>query len=145
MIISVSLKLKALLITLVLAIPAFILGNVFWPPSPTLPAPTTSETPFLFILNILEVISFGLGFAFLIIGAQIANRVIGKNLLSKLTFISIAWILINWWPHDKLHSSIGYNIKDLLLIEYAFHVTLIAAGIILAYYFFTQVLKEKLT
>ena len=51
-------------------------------------------------------------------------------------FLSIAWLLFSWWPHDSLHVANGINLSGLLVIEYVFHVTLMVAGAILAYFFF---------
>ncbi len=49
-------------------------------------------------------------------------------------FISIAWFLISWWPHDKLHA-FNKTLEGLLFIEYGFHLTLLIGGCILAYCF----------
>ncbi len=45
--------------------------------------------------------------------------------------------------HDNLHKVNGMNIQGLLYIEYAFHVTIIIAGVILAYAFFHPFLDPK--
>jgi hypothetical protein len=46
--------------------------------------------------------------------------------------VSIVWILWNWWLHDGLHM-VNDSTSGLLAIEYAFHVTIMIAGAILAY------------
>ena len=50
-------------------------------------------------------------------------------------YLSIGWLLISWWPHDNVYSHNGEDMQGLLYIEYGFHVTLMAAGLILAYSF----------
>jgi hypothetical protein len=45
--------------------------------------------------------------------------------------------MANWWPHDSLHLHNGLALNGLLGIEYGFHVTLMLAGVILAYFFLT--------
>ncbi len=137
-----STKTKFIIITLVFAIPAFLLGRQIWPPSPDMVVPTSSQLFLLIILSVLESVAFGLGVAFLILGWPLLKKVSGKgDALTKLTFLSIAWFLINWWPHDNLHVHNGINLNGLLKIDYGFHITLVIAGAILAYFFFTRVLK----
>ena len=45
--------------------------------------------------------------------------------------MSIAWFLISWWPHDGFHRSLT-DMWTLVYVEYAFHLTLMIAGAILA-------------
>jgi hypothetical protein len=140
-----SFKAKILLITFVFAIPAFFLGRIIWVPSPMMGEPTAAMVPFFIILSIFESLSFGLGMAFLFLGWPMVQKVSGKSdILTELAFLSIAWYLINWWPHDNLHASIGMDLQKLLYIEYGFHVTMIIAGVILAYFFLTRIIKIKL-
>jgi hypothetical protein len=56
--------------------------------------------------------------------------------LTWAAFLSIAWFLVNWWPHDNLHRVNGQDFGGLPRIEYAFHLTLEIAGALLALYFF---------
>lgn len=139
-----SRKTKAIILTLVLAIIAFLTGRQIWPPNAMNPTPTGIQLPLFIILSIFESISFGLGVSFLIVGWPLVRKFSGKSdTLTKLAFLSIAWYLINWWPHDNLHEHIGMNLDGLLKIEYGFHVTMIIAGVILAYFFLTRILKAK--
>jgi len=57
--------------------------------------------------------------------------------LTRAAHVSIAWLLFNWWPHDSLHIYNGMNLAGLLVIEYVFHITLMIAGTVLAYFFLT--------
>lgn len=127
---------KIILTTLVFAVPAFFLGKVIWPVNPMSPEPTSTQLPLLMILALLEALAFGVGLSFLIYGYPYVKKVTGKNKnLTFLTYLAIGWILINWWPHDNWHASNGMNLAGLITIEYLFHVSLMASGIILAFAF----------
>jgi hypothetical protein len=39
--------------------------------------------------------------------------------------------LLSWYPHDGLHVHAGLNLRALLAIEYAFHVPLYIAPLVL--------------
>ena len=132
---------KWLAVTLVLGVTAFAaspngpLGG-FWRPSPDLPQPTSTELPLFVLLNVAEVLAFGFGIAFLIFGYPLMRAIApASKRLTFWAFLSVAWLLINWWPHDSLHVANGMNLGGLLVIEYVFHITLMMAGAILAYFF----------
>lgn len=109
-----------------------------------MPVPTPTQFPFFAFLAITEATAFGSGIAFLILGWPLVSKIGGQNkFFSRLVFFSIAWYLINWWPHDNLHVHNGEDLQGLLYIEYSFHLTMIIAGGILAYAFFTRILKSK--
>jgi hypothetical protein len=132
---------KVLIVTLACAILAFFLGPVIWTPSPEA-QPTPGQIPFFIVLSVLESVSFGLGISFLFFGWPWVKRVNApsKN-LAVLTYLSISWMLINWWPHDSLHIHNAMNMQGLLYIEYGFHFTLIAAAMIVARYFLLSLQK----
>jgi hypothetical protein len=46
--------------------------------------------------------------------------------------------MVSWWPHDYLHIHNGNDLQGLLYIEYGFHLTLMLAGIVLAYSLLTM-------
>lgn len=121
---------KVLIITLVCAIPAFLLGNVLWPASTEI-APTSTQLPFFIILAAVEAITFGLGVSFVVLSW---NRMQSK----PLVFFAIAWLLISWWPHDNMHKHNGLDLNGLLVIEYLFHVTLIVCAYIVAHDFWKR-------
>lgn len=132
-----SIKLKVALITTLLAIPAALTGRIIWPPDPIIPFPPPTLFPFYAFLALFEAISFGLGISFLIYGWKYVQKVSqGQKRMAVLLYISIAWMLINWWPHDNLHQHIGMDLNRLIYLEYGFHLTLIIAGMILGYHFF---------
>lgn len=131
-------------VTLVLAVIAFLaspngpLGG-FWRPSADFPLPTDAQLP-LFILNVAEALAFGFGISFLIFGyPQMPTILPASKGLTLAAYLSIAWLVVNWWPHDSLHVANGTNLNGLLAIEYVFHFTLIVAGAILVYFFLALV------
>ena len=132
---------KWLVVTLVLAVIAFLaspngpLGG-FWRPSADFPQPTDAQLPLFIILNAAESLAFGFGIAFLIFGYPLMQTILpASKELTLAAYLSIAWLLFSWWPHDSLHVANGLNLNGLLVIEYVFHVTLMVTGAILVYFF----------
>lgn len=143
-IIRMSTKIKVISLTVVLAAVTFATGRQIWPPNPMDPTPSGIQLPLFMILGVFESVSFGLGVSFLIFGWPHVKKISGKgDILTRLAFLSIAWYMINWWMHDALHQHNGMDLNGLLKIEYGFHATMIAAGLILAYFFLTHILKLK--
>ena len=128
---------KVALVTLLAGAPTVPLGRVLWPdPVSTTGAPETELTglqlPLLIGVSIFEALAFGLGVAFLIFGLPIVKRILGDMKgLAWASYFSIAWLLVSWWPHDNLHR-VTTDMNSLIAIEYAFHVTLILAGSLVA-------------
>ena len=130
---------KVALITALFAIPAMALGQVIWPPAPGGPEPSAAQFPFFLILAVFEALTFGLGVSFLLFGFPAISRAMGGSpLRAWATFLAIGWFLVSWWPHDNMHIHNGSNLQGLLYIEYGFHVTLMVAGLILAYSLLTM-------
>lgn len=126
-------------ITVLLAVVTFISGPMIWQAVPE-EVPTAMQLPFLILLSIIESLVFGYGVA---ISYVYASRVAAitdpiKRVHVRRVFIATIWLLVSWWPHDNFHRWNGYSLQGLIYIEYAFHVTLIVAGLIVASY----VLKE---
>ena len=139
---------KWLAVTLVLAVIAFLaspngpLGG-FWRPSPDFPQPTDAQLPLFVLLNAIEALAFGFGIAFLIFGYSLVQTMLpAPRELTLAAYLSTAWLLISWWPHDSLHITNGTNMSGLLALEYGFHVTMMVAGVILVY-FFLNVLRGR--
>jgi hypothetical protein len=132
-----------IVLTLVLALVAFFLSPTmplgkFWAPSAIMPKPVGIQLILFDILNILEVVTFGLGVSFLVFGFQYIRAISPASRgLTVASFVSIAWLLISWWPHDSLNLHIGINLGSLLAAEYGFHVTLMIAGVILGAFILT--------
>ena len=139
---------KWLVLTLVLAVIAFLaspngpLGG-FWRPSSDFPQPTDAQLPLFILLNVAESLAFGFGISFLIFGYPLMQTILTASKgLTLATHLSIAWLLLSWWPHDSLHVANGLNMNGLLVIEYVFHVTLMVAGAILVY-FFSALVRQR--
>jgi hypothetical protein len=141
---------KVAAVTLVVGVIAFFfesnmpLGWVLWPPAPENPAPTPAQIPLFVLLGIAEAVVFGLGVSFLLFGYPLVKLVPMSTPWNVLTFLAIAWTMVNWFPHDSLHNHIGPNLGSLLAVEYGFHVTLMVAGLIVAR-FFILVARQAMT
>lgn len=127
-----SVPYKIFLTALAAGIPSFFLGKIIWPISSDLGVPAVTEFPMISMLSFFEALLFGLGVSFVIYGWNIL-----KKLPSKLTkimlYVSIAWLLLSWWPHDSLHLSVGNNIRNQLMLEFIFHIPTMLAQICLVY------------
>ncbi|MCB0108518.1 MAG: hypothetical protein KDE53_21505 [Caldilineaceae bacterium] len=125
---------KVLLITLVFAVPAFALGPMIWPPDPHVGTPAGMQLALFILLAAITAITFGLGIAFLLYGLPLVRRVTdGSASRTWATFFATGWMLLSWWPHDNMHKHNGMELGGLLVIEYLFHVTMMVAGLIVAY------------
>jgi hypothetical protein len=128
-------------LAVVVAILAFVLSpnaplGGFWRPDAHMPIPTAGQLPLLLVVNLAEVIAFGLGLSFLVCGYPMVRAIAPASLkLTRAAHLSITWLLVNWWPHDSLHIHNGMNLNGLIALELGFHVTLMGAGVILAYFF----------
>jgi hypothetical protein len=130
---------KVALVTTLFAVPAMALGQVIWPPAPGGPEPSAGQFPFFLLLAFFEALTFGLGVSFLLFGFTPLQRALGGSTWRTwVTYLAIGWFLVSWWPHDNMHIHNGNDLQGLLYIEYAFHVTLMAAGLILAYSLLTM-------
>ena len=138
-------SLKVTLLTLAIAVPSVALSNAApaggwwadaWPWTDTSDhgEPTSTQLPFYMLLAVLEGVALGLGVSFLVWGRPAMRRLAGgRTGLATAMSLSAFWVLANWWVHDNLHQVNGFDFAGLLVIEYAFHVTLIVAGAILCY------------
>ena len=130
---------KVALVTALFAVPAMALGQVIWPPAAGGPEPTAGQFPFFLLLAVFEALTFGFGISFLLFGFAPLRRALGgSGWRTWAAYLSIGWFLVSWWPHDNMHIHNGENMQRLLYIEYGFHVTLMAAGLVLAYSLLTM-------
>lgn len=140
---------KVLIVTVVLAVITLLISpngplGTFWAPPPDFPTPTGAQLPLFMLLGIFEAVAFGLGISFLIFGYPLIKAIApASTTLTTAAHLAIAWLLINWWPHDSLHIFNGIALNGLLAIEYTFHVTLIVAGVVLAYFFLTILRQQE--
>lgn len=131
-----SKSLKVVAISISVGFIAFLLGNKIWPPAQDTPYMTPSQTFFLTLLFVIESFVTGVGVAFAIYGWSAVKRGLPRNqILAFLAYCSIIWVMVSWWPHENLHLHVGMHDMDgLLKIEYGFHLTLLLAGAVIAFY-----------
>ena len=135
---------KVLLVTVVNAAPAMVLGPVLWPPAEGGPEPTGGQLPFFVFLALMESVLLGLGISFLAFGLPVVRQVSSDSRLRAWAmYLTIAWLMVSWWPHDNLHIHNGDNMQGLLFIEYGFHFTLMISAIILAYCFLSLIRQKS--
>jgi hypothetical protein len=122
-------------VTLVVAAPAFALSPTLFPPSPEM-APTAAERPLFIVLGAVYALALGLGVAFLAFGLPMVRRLVRSGPGRVIAvYLTIAWLLVSWYPHGGLHASVGMNTGSLLWVEYSFHVPLILAPLLLIWAF----------
>jgi hypothetical protein len=126
--------LKWWLVTLIVAAVAFALTPL-WPVAPTAPQPPGTVLPLFVALSLVESLSFGLGVAFLIFGRPLVDRMGGSPGLTTAAYVAIAFLLLNWWPHDNMHRMTNGDWSRVVLVEYGFHLPLMIAGAVLAWFF----------
>ena len=130
---------KALFVTALFGVPAFLLGPVISPLAAGGPEPSAGQLPFFIILFAIEALAFGLGISFLAFGLPLIRKATsGSMLRAWAMYLSIGWLLVSWWPHDNLHIHTE-DLQGLLYIEHGFHMTLILSGLVLAYSFLSLV------
>jgi hypothetical protein len=133
---------KLVLITVALGTLAFLfgphapLGGLIWPETAGLSGePTGLQAGLFALLFAVTALAFGVGSAFAVLCWPAVRDIFGpiRRTLAIAVHISIVWVLWNWWLHDGLHMVVVDSISGLLAIEYAFHVTIMLAGAVLAY------------
>ena len=143
-----STGLKVTIVTVVAGVVTFLASpngplGTFWAPTPDLQAPTGFQVPLFMLLGAAESLVFGLGLSFLIFGYPWVQAVTPASKVRTIAaYLSIAWLLMNWWPHDSLHIHNGLALNGLLAIEYGFHFTLMIAGLIMAEFFLAALRHE---
>ncbi len=131
-------KIKVAAITLAVAVPAFLLSPVLFPPAEGGPTPTSSQLAHLLFLGATDAALLGLGVAFLIFGLPVLRKVSpDSKARAWAMYLSIGYLMVSWWPHLGMHASNGLDLQGLLVIDYVFHLPLEIAGVVLAYSFFS--------
>ena len=134
-----------------LAIPLFItfvaflfnagapLGRVLWHMPAGSPTPVGLQLPLFLGLMVAQSAALGWGLAFLFFGYPLLRAISPASRgLTVAAFLSTTWYLVNWWLHDNLHMVTPEGaLNNLLAIEYGFHVTMMIAGGVLAYFMLT--------
>jgi hypothetical protein len=134
---------KVLLVTILVAILAFMLGPIIWPPAEGSPSPTATQIPFLLFLNLVQATVLGLGVSFFAFGLPVMRRVSpDSKVRAWAMYLSIAYLMISWWPHINMHVHNGTGLQGLIYIDYLFHLPSMTAALVLAYGFFS-LLRER--
>jgi hypothetical protein len=123
---------KAAVLALVIAVPAFLIAPMLFPPAPG-PGPSSTQMPFFLLLTVFDSLLLGIGVAFVVFGWPLVRRVApGSRAIATAMFIGVAWLTISWYPHIGLHmSAFGSTFGGLLVIDYLFHVPLYVVGLLL--------------
>ena len=134
---------KVAAITAAVAVPAFFLGPVLFPPADIGVEPTSTQLPFFLFLAIGDAVLLGLGVSFLLFGLPVMRRVSPDSKVRAWTmYLSIGYLMVSWWPHLNLHTHNGMNLQGLLYIDYFFHLPLEVAGVALALCFISLMRKR---
>jgi TM2 domain-containing membrane protein YozV len=116
----------------VIAVLSVPVGMVLWPPAAG--NPPAGLMPVFVLISLVEGVAFGLGVVLLIRGITRWRTLEQQTGLGRVAYLSLVWLLLNWWPHDGLHrSAFGQNFTGLAVIDFTFHCSLIAATVIVAY------------
>lgn len=121
------------LLTLVVGAAAFLAGPKLWPMAASVPEPPPSLLPFYIALAAIEALAFGFAVAFAAFGWPAIRRLsLGAPWLNKALYVTLCWVMGNWWMHDNLHMHIALDMNRLLYIEYGFHMSMLACVLTLA-------------
>ncbi len=124
---------QILLLTIVIGALAFFIGPLLWPAGRDVPMPPPTLLPGYIAISAIEALAFGFAVAFAVFGwPAIRDLRLGVRWLNGMLFISLVWLMGNWWIHDSLHMHVGLDMSRLLYIELGFHMTLLACGVTLA-------------
>jgi hypothetical protein len=138
---SVQGPLRWIAVTVVVAAAAIPLSFVLWRTPAGVAAPPPDILPLLLpVAVVIPALSFGFGVAFVLFGRSLL-RADRPSALSRAAFVSIWWLLANWWPHSNFHRvSSGWT--NVVVIDYFFHTTVIVASCVVAAFFLT-VIRER--
>ncbi len=126
-------KTKALLTTVGVAVPAFLLGPIIWPVADMGVQPTSAQLPAFLLLAVGDALLFGAGIAFVAFGLPVVRRVApGSRPRAWAMYVSVSYLMVSWWPHLNMHNANGLDLGGLLLIDYLFHLPLEIAAVVLA-------------
>jgi hypothetical protein len=125
-----------LVLAVFLAVLTFGLDPVLWPTPAGVMTPPQPYLGVLMLVAGVESLAFGAGVAFAIAGYRWAIQAPGSRRLRVAAYVSVVWTLVSWWPHDSFHRVTAHdNWAGLVRIELGFHLTLVAAAVIIAGYF----------
>lgn len=126
----------AIAITLIAGGATFASGQRIWQSPAGAASPPADLLPLFIVLEAVTDLLFGLGISFIVFGYPLLARSRQPLLLTYATYVAIAWTMVSWWPHANLHRiTQPGNWSQLLVIDYGFHLTLIASIVIVATFF----------
>lgn len=120
-------KKQAVAVAAVVTIAAFALGPVLFTPAADIPEPAGAQLSLFVLLAGIEAAILGIGAAFAVFGRPAVRRLFSTDGRARTVHVATTWAMVSWWLHDNLHMVNGADLSGLLVIEYAFHVTLIVA------------------
>jgi hypothetical protein len=129
-------------VTLGLGAPAFVLSRVIWPDPPGAVRPPASLLPFLIVPAVMECLAFGVGIAFLVAAGRALPSSPRSRRLDIAACASAGWALISWWPHSNLHR-VNTSFQRLVMIDWFFHLSLIAAAVVVALFISRTVMETN--
>lgn len=113
--------------------PSLPLGAMVWPPAEVgMGEPSGSQVALLMVYGLVAAAAFGIAAAWLFFGYAFVRRSASSVPLAVSAHLSVVWLLGSWVPHDALHATLGLDLWALIGLEWGFHATLIAAGLVLA-------------
>lgn len=125
-----SIRSKVAVVILGVAVPAFVVFPLVFPPNPHGPEVTGVPLALLMALNAVECLLLGAGVAFLAFGWPHVRRLVGRASRTRavVLYLSLAWLLVNWYPHLGLHISGDLeNVRMLVIVDYGFHLPVYAS------------------
>lgn len=115
---------------------AFSLTFVIWPLPRGLTLPPPDLWPYFAFIIGAESLSFGIGVAFLIFGFPLIKRLGVTRFAAWGGYLGIAWLFMNWWPHESFHrTTLSGEFARVLWIQYTFHLSMMLAAGLVAYFF----------
>lgn len=113
--------------------PAGPFGALLWPqPAADDPAPEGAQLPLFLLLFVAEAAVSAFGLAYLLFGWRTTRGILPhRPRLALAAHLSLAYLLMQWWPHGNLHMSVPFSFGSILAIDYAFHFPIMIATILI--------------
>jgi hypothetical protein len=109
------------IVTIGLAVPAFVLSRVISPDPPRASAPPPGLLSLLMVPAVFEALAFGAVVAFLISAGRVLVRSPADR-LSVAAYVSAAWALVSCGPHSNVRRA-NTSLEGLSQIDWVFHLT----------------------
>jgi hypothetical protein len=117
--------------TLLVTVLASAFTDTLWPGSTDLalvPGPWSSLFDGLYLI---EVVAFGFGVTFLVLGGPLMARQGRGPVVTGLARVSVAWLLAAWWPQDNAYRvARPHDWPAQAALVYGYNVTLIVAALV---------------